>query len=335
MKNSKSALFKALAAIENTPVMVLGDLMLDRYVWGKVDRISPEAPVPVVLVTKTEDRLGGAGNVVNNLCCLGAKVSVAGFIGADEEGKVVRELLLQRGVSCDGVIVDPRVQTTVKTRVIAHSQQVVRVDREEHHQHQEICYKQLAGWVHSALGGFKSVVVSDYGKGSVEALVMQSLQQLIAEKRAGLDICPIVVDPHPKNYGIYSDITVAKPNRREAEIATGIEINSREKALEAAKCLATKWGSQIVLITLGEDGMVLVAPNISGGLFLDTLAVEVFDVSGAGDTVTAVFAAALAAKVAPDIAGVLANLAAGIVVAEVGTAAIDLVKLRSAIDRLE
>lgn len=334
MKNSRDALLGALNTIEGTSVMVFGDLMLDRYIWGNVERISPEAPVPVVRVTKTEDRLGGAGNVVNNLCGLGVKVGVAGFVGADDEGQIVRRLLSQRGVNCEGVIVDSEIKTTVKTRVIAHSQQVVRVDREQHQHYRTESYQQMVGWLQPALSGYKSAIISDYGKGAVTAEVMDGFRAVLEKTRTASETCPIVVDPHPRNYGIYSGITVAKPNRREAEIATGIEIDSREKALQAAQALAARWGAQIVLITLGEDGMVLVAPGISGGLFLDTVAVEVFDVSGAGDTVTAVFAAALAARIAPDLAGMLANLAAGIVVAEVGTAAIDAGKLRTALEQL-
>lgn len=335
MKIPKQVLFDALSSIEGTPILVLGDLMLDRYVWGRVDRISPEAPVPVVLVNKTEDRLGGAGNVVNNLCKLGAKVSLAGFVGSDIEGRIVQKLLARKGVVGDGIIIDPAVKTTLKTRVIAQSQQVVRVDREESVSHQESLYHKLASWLELNISQHKAVIVSDYGKGTIAAPVMAALEQTGQKFKSGQARSPVVLDPHPRNYGIYANINVAKPNRREAEIATGLKIRTREQALSAARVLADKWGAQIALVTLGEDGMVLTAPEISGGLFLDTVAVEVFDVSGAGDTVTALFAAALAAGISSEIAGVLANLAAGVVVAEVGTAAIDPDKLRLAIERQE
>lgn len=335
MLSSKEELLGLLDKISGLPVMVVGDLILDRYVWGAVERISPEAPVPVVNVGKVEDRLGGAGNAVRNLIALGAKVSVCAFIGDDEEGQIILKLLEDGNVDRDGVMIDRVHPTCFKTRVIAHSQQVVRIDREELSERTIALREGLAAEVDSRLDEAKVVVLSDYGKGTVSETVVQRLNKAGQEGRIGLKNRPLVVDPSHVNYDIYQGMTLAKPNKKEAEAATGINITSQEDALKAGRILIDRWKAELMVISLGVDGLAIISPGEDPGIFLPTEAKEVFDVSGAGDTVTTVFAAALGVGASLTQAGELANIAAGVVVSEVGTVAISRDKLLHAISRLD
>jgi D-beta-D-heptose 7-phosphate kinase / D-beta-D-heptose 1-phosphate adenosyltransferase len=308
--------------------------MLDRYIWGTVDRISPEAPVPVVAVTKTEDRLGGAGNVVRNLTALGARVSACGFVGDDKEGQTVLQLLSASGVNKEGVLIDKDRPTTVKTRVIAHAQQVVRIDREVKGSHSIALREGFSALVDAQIDSSRAVVLSDYGKGAISETLMRHCDAAHAAKRIGWQIRPLVLDPHPSNYSIYHSVTVAKPNRKEAELASGIAISDRASAAHAGRVLIERWGAEVLLITLGEDGMAVVKRGTEDALFLETVAREVFDVSGAGDTVTAIFAAAAAVGASERMASSLANIAAGIVVSEVGTVAVDMERLKAEVKLL-
>jgi rfaE bifunctional protein kinase chain/domain len=332
---NKNELLAVLDKIAGTPIFVVGDLLLDRYTWGRVERISPEAPVPVVEVVKMEDRLGGAGNVVRNLSTIGARPVVAGFIGDDAEGKVMLDLFEQAGADCAGVLVDTSRGTITKTRVIAHTQQIVRIDREERGDVQPVYDRQLTEVVLREMLSTKAVIVSDYGKGAVGPALLDGLAQAHARGDLGLDSRPLFVDPHPFNYERYRAMSVAKPNRKEAEAASGRKIESIEDAFQVAEFLLAKWNAQIMVITLGEGGMVVRRAGSPEGLHLETAAQEVFDVSGAGDTVTAVYTAALAVGAGPTNAGVLANMAAGIVVSEIGTAAIKLDRLREHVMKWE
>jgi D-beta-D-heptose 7-phosphate kinase / D-beta-D-heptose 1-phosphate adenosyltransferase len=323
---TKEQLAKALDKIASTPILVVGDLMLDRYIWGNVDRISPEAPVPVVEVIKTEARLGGAGNVVRNLSAIGAKPTVCGVVGSDEDGRALIEILDSIGAERSGVVVDPSRPTTVKTRVIAHTQQVVRIDFESRVGVDSEVSQRMIGAIDRAIDENKAVVLSDYGKGMVSAEVLDALDRASKAGRLGLTRRPLFVDPHPVNYGRYRSMSVAKPNRKEAELASGLAIHSVEDAFKK------RWNSEMMVITLGEDGLIVKAAGAAKGLHLETMAQEVFDVSGAGDTVTTLFSCALAVGESPAVAGVLANIAAGIVVSEVGTVAVDLPRLRAHIE---
>lgn len=334
MLTSAEQLLKTTDAIAGLPVLVVGDIILDRYIWGRVERISPEAPVPVVEVKNTEDRLGGAGNVVRNLVNLGAKVALCGFIGDDDEGKKVLAQLEQQGVNRDGVITDRNRRTTLKTRVMAHGQQVVRIDDENLTAPAAALAEGLAAAIDSQLDGSKAVIVSDYGKGSVSEAVLRRLDQARVAKRLGLGTRPLLLDPHPRNYSLYKSYSIIKPNRKEAEKASGIDITDRPTAMQAAQLLLKKWNAEMVLITLGEDGLVLVEAGGKQPIMLETQTQEVYDVSGAGDTVAAVFTAALGAGASAGAAGELANIAAGIVVAEVGTFAVTADLLRERIQRL-
>ena len=331
----KKELQELLQKIEGVRVLVVGDLMLDQYIWGDVTRISPEAPVPVVHVKKTEDRLGGAGNVVRNLRCLGAKVSVCGLVGDDKEGRTILQLLERDQVEREGVLIDKARPTTVKTRVIARAQQVVRIDREEQEPLGMPLSEGFSAVVDAHVDLAQVIILSDYGKGAVSSPLMARLVAAQKNGRVGYGKRALVVDPHPANYSIYAGISVAKPSRREAELAAGILIKSKDDALRAGQLLREKWGAEIVIISLGEDGLAIVTPEKYGdSIFLDAVAREVFDVSGAGDTVTAVFAAATAVGASPRLAGHLSNIAAGIVVSEVGTVPVTKEQLREELEKL-
>lgn len=330
----KEQLLATLDKIVSTPILVVGDLILDRYIWGKVDRISPEAPVPVVEVVKVEGRLGGAGNVVRNLATIGAKPSVCGLIGDDEDGRDLMALFKEIGANTDGVVVDKTRPTTVKTRVIAATQQIVRIDREKKVAESHEASEKMVAAINRAMEGSRAVILSDYGKGAVCSEVLDTLQRASADHRLELGARPLFVDPHPRNYNNYRSMSVAKPNRKEAEIASGCTISTVQDAYAAADVLMKKWNSEMMVITLGEDGMIVKQAGEPKGVHLETMAQEVFDVSGAGDTVTALFCSALAVGASPTTAGVLANIAAGIVVSEVGTVAVDLERLRAQISKL-
>ncbi len=318
MAISKEDLFSVLDRIQGIEILVVGDLILDRYIWGGVDRISPEAPVPIVNVQKFEDRSGGAGNVVNNLVNLGCRVKVSGFIGDDNEGAILSNIFDAQKVNRDGIIKVEKRPTSLKTRVIAQRQQIVRIDREDPRPPAAALCEGLAAVVGSQLETSKAVIVSDYGKGTVTEALLRRLGEARKQGKLKLNNRPLVLDPHPQNYQQYSGFNVAKPNRKEAEAAAGIPITDRKSAEAAAQIISKKWETDLVLITLGEDGLLMSSKD-GKTKHLKTQALEVFDVSGAGDTVTAVFTAALAAEASHDIAGHLANLAAGVVVAEVGT----------------
>jgi rfaE bifunctional protein kinase chain/domain len=332
---NKQELLDILDRIAGTPILVVGDLVLDRYTWGKVDRISPEAPVPVVEVVRLEDRLGGAGNVVRNLATIGAKPAACGVIGDDAEGQVMLGLFNEIGADASGVLVDSSRPTVLKTRVIAHTQQIVRIDREQRAELSTPLSQKLADFMQSSMVGVRAVILSDYGKGTVSVHVLKASESAYQRGDLGLSSRPLFVDPHPRNYNHYSIMSVAKPNRKEAEAASGQKIESIEDAFRVAELLLSKWNSEIMVITLGEGGMIVRRAGSTDGLHLETAAQEVFDVSGAGDTVTAVYTAALAVGAGPINAGVLANIAAGIVVSEVGTAAIKLDKLREKVSTWE
>ena len=333
MLGNKKDLLATLDRIVSTPILVVGDLILDRYIWGKVERISPEAPVPVVEVQRTEDRLGGAGNVVRNLATIGAKPTVCGIVGGDEDAQAMLRLFAEIGADVRGVIVDDSRPTVLKTRVIAHTQQIVRIDRERCNGESPQVNERISAAIESSIDGAKAVILSDYGKGTVSSHVLATLHRAYEQHRLGLSVRPLFVDPHPRNYDNYRRMSVAKPNRKEAEIASGRSISSVEDAFKAADILMERWNSEMMVITLGEDGMIVQQAGGQAGVHLETMAQEVFDVSGAGDTVTAVFCAALATGASPVIAGVLANIAAGIVVSEVGTVAIDIDRLRNEVSR--
>jgi D-beta-D-heptose 7-phosphate kinase/D-beta-D-heptose 1-phosphate adenosyltransferase len=305
-----------LEGFSNLRVLVAGDFMLDEYLWGKVERISPEAPVAVVDVERETRTLGGAGNVVNNLVALGAQVEVLGLVGEDNPGRLLKEEMLRLGVAVEGLFTDASRRTSRKTRVIGASQQVVRIDRETRTPAPPAFEQATREFLSTRLAGLHALVLSDYAKGFLTPAV---LHELIAQgTRLGY---PVVVDPKGADYSGYAGATVITPNRKEVEQAVGSPLARREDLVRAGTRLRESLSLKYLLITLGADGMLLFAagqPEVA----IPTRAREVFDVSGAGDTVAALMALGLARWGDPVLAATLANIGAGVVVGKVGTAPI-------------
>lgn len=295
-------------------ILVLGDLMLDRYMWGRVDRISPEAPVPVVEVERETFALGGAGNVAANLRALGAQPVLVGAVGEDEDGAHLMDTLAARGVATGGIVRDPSRPTTVKTRIVAHAQHVVRADREVRTDLDGHALKSVLDRIDAWMAGCEGMVVSDYGKGVITTLTLA--RGLEAARRHKLRVS---VDPKESHIDAYRGVSILTPNQHEAGYVQG------RRVVDDASLEAVGWGLQqrldaeAVLVTRGPEGMSLFE---KGGRYthLPTVAREVYDVTGAGDTVVSVVAVALAAGADYPTASYLANHAAGIVIREVGTA---------------
>jgi len=302
------------AAFEGVKIAVVGDLMLDHFIWGTVSRISPEAPVPVVRVARESFHLGGAGNVVSNLAALGARPAPVGVLGADEAGRRTLEALEKVKAGTAGVIRIEDRATTKKTRIVAHAQQVVRFDREEEAPVGEAIAGRLQEAASAALRDAKALIVSDYDKGAVSAKLLKAI--LPEARRLGI---PVVVDPKPHLYGAYTPITAITPNANEAGQMSGVSVRAPEDGERAAEAIRKKLGCRAVLLTLGDQGMLLSEEGAAPAR-IPAAAREVYDVTGAGDTVAAAFALALAAGATMMEAAQLANAAAGVVVGKVGTA---------------
>ena len=314
---------------------IVGDVILDHYIWGEVSRISPEAPVVVVHVSKEEHSLGGAANVAKNVVALGAGASVVGAIGNDDHGKTLRGLLEESGVSTSSLAVLDDRSTTVKSRVLARAQQVVRVDRESSDPFPLNAQQNLAESIAKEIESSSGIIVSDYAKGVVTGKTYEPLSQAFDSGVFSVTR-PLVVDPKNANFDLYNGATVVKPNRIEAESASGLSIKSQQDAIVAARELLPKWRSDSVLVTLGELGMVSVTGDSDPKpVSVPTRAKEVYDVSGAGDTVAAVYCLALCAGASSYQAAELSNIAAGVVVAEIGAVAITTEQLHDAIVRIK
>ncbi len=307
---------------------VIGDSMLDRFLWGKVDRISPEAPVPVVKLDRETRKLGGAANVAANIRALGAEVVLFGLNGNDEAGTWMNELLAERGIDSQGMVETKDRPTTIKTRIIAHHQQVVRTDREDDSpvadDYVDLLLKHL-----ESMGPFDGYVLSDYGKG---VLTDDALRRCIALAQAAGR--PIIVDPKNGDYSQYKGVTSLTPNQKEAELACALAITNEASLTKAGTLLLERTAAEAVLITRGEHGMALFGKD-GRQHHLPTEASHVFDVTGAGDTVIAVYTTALAAGADFALAASLANHAAGVAVREVGTVAVTAEQLRSALSEKE
>ncbi|MBZ0154992.1 MAG: D-glycero-beta-D-manno-heptose-7-phosphate kinase [Alphaproteobacteria bacterium] len=308
---------KVIGSFRNKKILIIGDLILDHYIFGKVQRISPEAPVPVVEVVNESFLLGGATNVASNIIALGGKASIAGIVGRDSLGKVLRELLEERAIAVDGIIEDHR-PTTVKTRVIAHNQQVVRFDREDRKRLEGRNLAALLEYVKRAMQEHDAVIVSDYKKGIVSAALIKTLV-----KYAKPNNTFIAVDPKVGHFHFYKQVSLITPNLLEASQGSGVEIKDGKSLLKAGRTLMNRLSCKSVLITRGEEGMSLferTAPREISATHIPTVAKKVFDVTGAGDTVIATFALARTAGATLEDAAIISNHAAGIVVGEVGTA---------------
>ena len=306
-------------------LLVVGDLMIDEYVWGEVDRISPEAPVQVVSVNREDYTLGGAGNVINNLAALDARIRAAGVIGTDANGRLLLEKLKAMGVDTAGVVAEPERPTTVKTRIIAAHQHVLRIDRETRREVADKTFKKLTRTVAAAVKQVDGVIISDYGKGLFTRSFLKSL--ITAARKHNKTI---VVDPKGTDFDKYSGASLITPNRKEAGLAAGIDIDDPSRLEKAGKKLLKSSGIERILITLGKDGMILFEPR-KKPYKITAETRQIFDVSGAGDTVVAVLALALAAGASTREAMLLANTAAGLVVAKVGTATVSQPELQAAL----
>jgi rfaE bifunctional protein kinase chain/domain len=297
-------------------VLVVGDLMLDRYLHGQVHRISPEAPVPVVTVEEETLVPGGAANVACNIAALGGKPIVLGVIGDDAEGKSLRSLLEKRGVIVDQVILASDRPTTVKTRVVAAGQQIVRVDSERNGALPEDVAAGLRQTAGKLMDDVEAAVLSDYAKGVLEPGNIRAVLEAAAARGK-----PTVVDPKEAHFASYKGATVVTPNHHEAGAAVHRKIRDEESLAEVGRELLSMMGSHNLLITCGEKGMALFTEE-GRVVRIPTVAREVFDVTGAGDTVVAALVLALAAGASLQDAAVVANLAAGIKVGKHGTATV-------------
>jgi rfaE bifunctional protein kinase chain/domain len=299
--------------------------MLDRYYWGSVARISPEAPVPVVEVESESTRLGGAANVANNIASLGGTPLMIGVIGDDEAGKSLRSIVAENKFPGEGLLDESSRPTTVKTRVIADHQHVVRVDREVKQEISEETQGKILDVLRRNVKSLDAIIIEDYNKG----VVVKSLIHEVVDfaKRNGLII---TVDPKFNNFFEYKHVTVFKPNRKETEEALGVRLHDQGSVDRAAKVLVEKLEAENVLLTLGERGMTLVERGGST-IHVPTMARKVADVSGAGDTVISTLTMALAAGANVREASMLANFAGGIVCGEVGIVPIDVDVLRETV----
>jgi rfaE bifunctional protein kinase chain/domain len=307
---------RLLAAMRGRRVLVVGDVMLDEFLWGRVARISPEAPVPVVEITSQTFHLGGAANVACNVRSLGGQAVVAGVVGRDPAGQRLREALVRSGVEDAMAFDDQGRPTTHKTRIIAHHQQVVRADREETDEIGAALEDALGDAIRRAARGAGAIVLSDYQKGMVTRRLMKKV--LDAARREGV---PLLIDPKVRHFALYRGAAVVTPNQMEAEQATGVRIRDAAGLHEAGRRILSTLRCRAALITRGEHGMALFERE-KKPVEIPTTARQVFDVTGAGDTVIASLALALAAGATLPEAAMLANYAAGVVVGKIGTATV-------------
>jgi len=307
---------RILEAFAGKKILVVGDVMLDIYLWGDVRRISPEAPVPVVEMRRRSHICGGAGNVAANVAALGGKVSLAGVIGDDADGLKLRESLQSLGIEPAGLVEAAGRPTTTKLRVVAHNQQIARVDSESRSPLDAPVEARLIAGIEKALPAADACIVSDYGKGVVSANVTEGL--IRGAREAGK---PVVVDPKGVDFAKYKGATVITPNVKEAAEATGWQIESTQELEGAGRELITLLAGSAVLVTRGEKGMALLQ-GTDGLLEIPAMAKTVYDVTGAGDTVVGALAMALASGATLEQAAEIANAAAGIVVGKLGTATV-------------
>jgi D-beta-D-heptose 7-phosphate kinase/D-beta-D-heptose 1-phosphate adenosyltransferase len=309
-------------------VLVIGDIIMDEYVWGDVSRISPEAPVPVVEVKRETKMLGGAANVINNMATLGAKPILCGVIGKDITGEIILNNIQKMGLRTDGIVVEQDRPTSIKTRVVARNQQVVRFDRESRKDIRSESIKEILNFIERNLDNLDAVVVSDYGKGVVSAPLMKELRGLVHSVQDGSVI--IAVDPKTGNFEYYHGVDVITPNHHEAGAFCRFEILDEEMLNRAGKQIISELTCRSVLITQGRDGMTLFE-NSGEITHIPTVAKKVFDVTGAGDTVIGSFSLGLASGLDLKSAAILSNFAAGIVVGEVGTSTVSAEDLKKTI----
>ncbi len=325
----KRQLIQIVDEFSRARILGIGDFILDKFVWGSVSRISPEAPVPVVDVKRDSYMPGGSLNVANNIRTLGAKIYPCGVVGRDIEGRVLVKTMRREGIETGGVVVDFERPTSLKTRIIAHSQQLVRFDRESTENVSPKDLKKILNFVETKIADVNVVIIEDYGKGVIQPhFVIQVIKLANRFKK------PVLVDPKEKHFSFYKGATGMTPNRKEAY--AGYEslfgISHAKPSLETVGWgLLKKLQLKFILVTLGEDGMALFQKGKKSVISIPTTAQEVYDVSGAGDTVIATLALAMAARAPMPQAAMISNLAAGLVVEKLGTATVTTEELRKRI----
>jgi D-beta-D-heptose 7-phosphate kinase/D-beta-D-heptose 1-phosphate adenosyltransferase len=310
-----------LGAAKKTKVLVVGDVMLDQFIWGTVSRISPEAPVPVVEFRRESFMPGGAANVSRNLAHLGVPTEIFGTIGNDDSGRQLQSLLSEQNIGCSGLVKSAQRHTSVKTRIVAHQQQVVRIDRETRDHLDAALTRRLLKQLGPKLQGADALIIGDYGKGVVTQPMLDEIKALCRERGIWISL-----DPKPVHHLDLSRLSLITPNRKEAFELADLPDNTRnadpfadKNLMQVVERLLEQPSPAILLVTLGELGMLLCQRG-QKPFHIPTIAKEVFDVSGAGDTVIASFTLAIAAGASPMEAAILSNYAAGIVVGKVGTA---------------
>ena len=322
MRISKERIEEILGGFTSKKIIVLGDVMLDRYLWGKVRRISPEAPVPIVHVTKESGNLGGAANVAGNISAMGAKVSIIGILGEDTFGKEFIKLAQQFSIDTSGLLIDANRQTTVKTRIIAHQQHVVRIDREKIERISKELEDLVLEKLKELLPNADALIIEDYNKGLLTKRLIR--KSIALAKRYGKII---TVDPKFDNFFDYKGVTLFKPNRREIASGLGITIETEAKMKEAGRKLSKILDCEALLVTRGEEGMTLFYRD--GKIeHLETVAKEVYDVSGAGDTVISAVTLALACGANFYESAYIANHATAVAISEVGAFPVSLKELK-------
>ncbi|MBW1679285.1 MAG: D-glycero-beta-D-manno-heptose-7-phosphate kinase [Deltaproteobacteria bacterium] len=324
---SKETLYRQIDKFSQARIMVIGDVIIDHFIWGNVNRISPEAPVPVVNVTSESLRLGGAANVVHNIRTLGGKVYTSGVTGNDEMGRKIIHDLRSLSINTEGIVITNDRPTTVKTRIIAHNQQVVRFDREKVSPLNSDSKQRIMNYLKKNLPEINAIIIADYGKGTISRELVEEVIKL-SKREDRL----VIVDPKVEHIDFYRGVTLISPNQNEAGEAVGMKILTDEDSLKAAVLLREKIGCESVLITRGERGMTLLENN-GRYTHIPTLATEVYDVTGAGDTVVSALTLALSTGASQKNSALIANYAAGIVIKKVGTASVGQDELKKAIQK--
>lgn len=313
----KERLQKLFSRFSEQSLLVIGDMMVDHYVWGNVSRISPEAPVPIVNVESESFRLGGAANVASNVMTLGARPIPVGVLGNDHAGQMLKQLFSEKGILVEGIVTDQARKTTLKTRVIAHHQHVVRTDREDRFGISPSIQRKIENFVRAQLPFVNGIILEDYNKGVLVPKLIHSIIEMA--KEAGK---PVFVDPKYEHFFEYQGVWLFKPNRKEAGERLGMHLTTEEALQKALEKLLERLACHAVLITLGEEGMIFQEQGKSPKR-VPTRAMKVHDVSGAGDTVIATLAVALSAGADLEEGVTIANHAAGVVCEEVGVVPID------------
>jgi D-beta-D-heptose 7-phosphate kinase/D-beta-D-heptose 1-phosphate adenosyltransferase len=314
----KKKYFQILKEMENKNILIIGDIMLDKYILGNVERISPEAPVPIIHTANEQYILGGATNVANNIKSLNANPTILGVIGDDGIGRMLKELIEKNSIDTSGLIIDKTRPTTVKTRIIARNQQILRIDNESNDTLHDKYNKKILSYLNKNIHKFDAIIISDYGKGLISENLMKEITKITNRENK-----IISVDPKVKNFFFYKDVTLITPNNLEASQASNISIIDDKTLNSCANKLLTSLNCENLLITRGENGMSLFNKKYKKPKHIPTFAKEVYDVTGAGDTVIATCTLSMTTKCDIVDSIILSNFAAGIVVGKRGTATVN------------